>query len=150
MSATCENSLWEAFKQVPDPRKRRGVRHPFHALLTLAATAFLAGVRSVNAIGDFGRDHPFSFYLAHVHGGEKHWLCTSEDWNEVEDFFCRTSLQEVLPTGRRHLFYLFDFGDYWTFEIRKSRRVHVPEPRVRYPRVIERRGPDPEQYPSCE
>lgn len=58
MSAAAENSLWDAFKQVPDPRKRRGVRHPFHALLTLAATAFLAGVRSVNAIGDFGRDHP--------------------------------------------------------------------------------------------
>jgi hypothetical protein len=34
------------------------VRHPLHALLTLAAAAFLAGVRSVNAIGDFGRDHP--------------------------------------------------------------------------------------------
>ena len=58
MSATAEISLLEAFKQVPDPRKRRGVRHPLQALLTLAATAFLAGVRSVNAIGDFGRDHP--------------------------------------------------------------------------------------------
>jgi hypothetical protein len=43
---------------VPDPRKRRGVRHPLHALLTLAATGFLSGVRSVNALGDFGRDHP--------------------------------------------------------------------------------------------
>ncbi len=58
MSATAEFSLLEAFKQVPDPRKRRGIRHPFHALLTLAATAFVSGVRSVNAIGDFGRDHP--------------------------------------------------------------------------------------------
>ena len=58
MSVTAEFSLLESFKQVPDPRKRRGVRHPFHALLTLAATAFLAGVRSVNAIGDFGHDHP--------------------------------------------------------------------------------------------
>ena len=58
MSARADFSLLEAFRQVPDPRKRRGVRHPFHALLTLAATAFVAGVRSVNAIGDFGRDHP--------------------------------------------------------------------------------------------
>jgi hypothetical protein len=58
MSATAEISLFEAFKQVRDPRKRRGVRHPFHALLTLAATGFLSGVRSVNALGDFGRDHP--------------------------------------------------------------------------------------------
>jgi len=58
MSTTAEMSLFEAFARVPDPRKRRGIRHPFHALLTLAATAFLAGSRSVNAIGDFGRDHP--------------------------------------------------------------------------------------------
>jgi DDE_Tnp_1-associated/Transposase DDE domain len=58
MSANAEISLFEAFKQVQDPRKRRGIRHPFHALLTLAATAFLAGARSVNALGDFGRDHP--------------------------------------------------------------------------------------------
>lgn len=58
MSVTAQISLLEAFKQVPDPRKQRGVRHPFHALLTLAATAFVSGVRSVNAISDFGRDHP--------------------------------------------------------------------------------------------
>ena len=58
MNVIAEYSLLEAFLQVPDPRKRRGVRHPLHALLTLAATAFLSGARSVNAIGDFGRDHP--------------------------------------------------------------------------------------------
>jgi hypothetical protein len=58
MNATVEMSLFEAFKLVRDPRKPRGVRHPFHALLTLAAAAFLSGVRSVNAIADFGRDHP--------------------------------------------------------------------------------------------
>jgi hypothetical protein len=58
MSVSAEYSLLEAFLLVPDPRKRRGVRHPLHALLTLAATAFLSGARSVNAIADFGRDHP--------------------------------------------------------------------------------------------
>jgi len=58
MSASANISLFELFKQVQDPRKPRGVRHPFHALLTLAAAAFLSGARSVNAIADFGRDHP--------------------------------------------------------------------------------------------
>jgi DDE family transposase len=58
MNATVEMSLFEAFKLVADPRKARGVRHPVHALLALAAAAFLSGVRSVNAIADFGRDHP--------------------------------------------------------------------------------------------
>jgi len=58
MNATVEMSLFEAFRRVRDPRKARGVRHPIHALLTLAAAAFLSGARSVNAIADFGRDHP--------------------------------------------------------------------------------------------
>jgi len=58
MSTNANWSLAEAFLQIPDPRRKRGVRHPLHALLTLAAAAFLSGVRSVNAIGDFGRDHP--------------------------------------------------------------------------------------------
>lgn len=55
MSETAELTLFEAFKCVPDPRKRRGVRHPLHALLTLAAMAIVSGVRSVSAIGEFGR-----------------------------------------------------------------------------------------------
>jgi hypothetical protein len=58
MSAVAEISLWEAFESVPDPRKKRGVRHPIRALLTLAATAIISGAKSVNAIADFGRDHP--------------------------------------------------------------------------------------------
>lgn len=55
MSPTAKLSLFEAFKRVPDPRKRRGVRHPLHALLTLAAMAIVSGARSVSAIGQFGR-----------------------------------------------------------------------------------------------
>src|ERR1035437_8947602 len=54
---TAESSLSDLFKTVPDPRKRRGVRHPFHALLTLAATAIVCGARSLSAISEYGRDH---------------------------------------------------------------------------------------------
>jgi hypothetical protein len=99
---------------------------------------------------DFGRDHAFSFYLAHTHTGEKHWLCEYEEWDELEGFFLQTCLAEVFPTGRRRLFYLFDFGDHWTFEVRKARGSKPPDPTVEYPRVIERRGPDPVQYPVYE
>jgi hypothetical protein len=52
-----EKSLFEAFKNVPDPRKPRGVRHPFHALLTLAAAAIVSGARTLSAISEFGRNH---------------------------------------------------------------------------------------------
>lgn len=43
---------------VPGPRDRRGVRHPFATILTLAAAAVLAGCCSVSAIAAWARDLP--------------------------------------------------------------------------------------------
>ncbi|MFE2644237.1 transposase family protein [Streptomyces nigra] len=43
---------------VPDPRDRRGRRHPLPALLAAAAAAVLAGARSLSAIGEWITDAP--------------------------------------------------------------------------------------------
>lgn len=43
---------------VPDPRARRGVRHPWTAPLTAAAAAVLAGAASITAIGEWVADAP--------------------------------------------------------------------------------------------
>ncbi|MCX2928564.1 ISAs1 family transposase [Streptomyces sp. NEAU-W12] len=43
---------------VPDPRARRGIRHPWAALLTAAAAAVLAGAASITAIGEWVADAP--------------------------------------------------------------------------------------------
>ncbi|MEV0806474.1 transposase family protein [Micromonospora sp. NPDC050200] len=45
--------LLAALAQVPDPRDRRGVRHPAPAVLALAVVAVLAGSRSFYAIGQW-------------------------------------------------------------------------------------------------
>src|SRR3954465_14481898 len=50
-------SLVEALASVPDPRRRRGRRHPLTAVLSLAVVATLAGCKSLEAIAQFGRDH---------------------------------------------------------------------------------------------
>jgi predicted transposase YbfD/YdcC len=42
--------------QVPDPRKRRGVRHPLVSILTVAAAAVAAGAQSMTAIGEWAAD----------------------------------------------------------------------------------------------
>jgi len=55
----------------------------------------------------------------------------------------------LLP-DRPKLYYWFDFGDDWTFEITKDRRIKSAEPRVKYPRVVGATGPNPEQYPELE
>jgi DDE family transposase len=57
-------SLWEVFAALPDPRDARGRRHPLPALLSLTAVALLAGMRGLEAIAQFARDHGLSFRLA--------------------------------------------------------------------------------------
>jgi len=43
---------------VPDPRGRRGIRHPWTVLLTAASAAVLAGAASITAIGEWVADAP--------------------------------------------------------------------------------------------
>ena len=49
-------SLIEFLADIPDPRDRRGVRHPLAAVLGLTVVAVLSGMKSLEAIAQFGRD----------------------------------------------------------------------------------------------
>jgi hypothetical protein len=53
-----ELSLMEWLVRLSDPRHRRGVRHPFVAVLLIAASAVVAGARSYAAIGQWARSAP--------------------------------------------------------------------------------------------
>ena len=101
---------------------------------------------------DFGPDHPYEFFLANSSSpyAAKQWLTEKEEWEDKEDDFFRIRLADIWPTGRKKLYYLFDFGDKWTFEIRKKRGTKEPESGITYPRLIETIGPNPEQYPRFE
>jgi hypothetical protein len=58
-------SLLEELARVPDPRSRRGRRHPLPAILGLTVLAMLTGCKSYTAIAQFGRDKgaPLAFAL---------------------------------------------------------------------------------------
>jgi len=57
-------SLREAFESVPDPREASGRRYPLPVVLAFAATAMMAGARSLYAIAQFGRDRGGRFAKA--------------------------------------------------------------------------------------
>jgi hypothetical protein len=59
-------SLAEELATVPDPRSRKGRRHPLTAILSLTTVAILAGCQSLEAIAQFGRDRGTA--LAHALG----------------------------------------------------------------------------------
>jgi hypothetical protein len=48
--------LLDLLSQVPDPRKRRGRRHPLAGLLAVGIAAVIAGTRSFAAIGQWAAD----------------------------------------------------------------------------------------------
>ncbi|MFC1439734.1 ISAs1 family transposase [Streptacidiphilus sp. N1-10] len=50
--------LVDRLRVLPDPRRRRGVRHPFAAVLLVAASAVVAGARSYAAIGQWSTSAP--------------------------------------------------------------------------------------------
>ena len=57
-------SLLEMLAEIPDPRKRRGLRHPLPAILSLTVLAMLTGCKSYQAIAQFGRDKGQSLAFA--------------------------------------------------------------------------------------
>ena len=103
---------------------------------------------------DFDNDHLFQFYLgrhpdqqAYTIGGEPGW----NGYNPVKRY-SKIKISSIwpLPTGCK-LYYLFDFGDNWVFQINKTRhKDKVAHPGMVYPRVIEAKGKNPEQYPDWE
>ena len=103
---------------------------------------------AIQAAVAFDRDHPYGFFVANSHTGVRRWLTDAEEWEDMEDAFLATRLSDVWPLGRKRLHYLFDFGDCWTFEIRKARKVTSPVPGIEYPRVVASEGDNPEQYPA--
>ena len=50
--------LIEVLGEITDPRKRRGIRHPFASVLALAVMAALSGMRSYEAIAEWASDLP--------------------------------------------------------------------------------------------
>ena len=60
-----------------------------------------------------------------------------------------TRLSALGLTAGRTFLYLFDFGDEWWHEITVE-ETDAPDDKGQYPRIIEKRGKSPPQYPDLE
>jgi hypothetical protein len=107
-------------------------------------------------LSEFDNDHLSTFYTANTLRGKKVWFTESDEWEEGHDALSDGPLWDIplhdifpLPKHKK-LYYWFDFGDDWKFEIRKKGKDKTPVSGVNYPRVIQEEGPKPEQYPIFE
>lgn len=100
----------------------------------------------------FDNDHLFEFYTANSASpfAQKQRICEeADDWEEEYDSYAATPLRDIWPLGRKKLYYRFDFGDDWIFEIRKPRSLKS-DASLKPGEVLKREGPDPVQYPTEE
>ena len=104
----------------------------------------------IQEIIEFDNDHMYEFYAG------RNWRNRKIVYSETgatpleSNEFGEILLKDVYPLPGLKLYYLFDFGDNWTFEIKKSRKNKYIEKGVTYPRVIESYGGNPAQYSNWE
>jgi hypothetical protein len=79
-------SLVEVLATVPDPRSRKGRRHPLTAILSLTVVAILAGCKSLEAIAQFGRDRgvPLAHALGFTRGLTPNKSCLSKLFRRLD------------------------------------------------------------------
>ena len=99
----------------------------------------------------FDNDHLYEFYAGRSERSRRLTFGGSGETPFDVSEGAELALNQIYPLPERFkLFYLFDFGDSWTFQITKLRQVKAPEPGAQYPRVVDQVGPDPKQYPSWD
>jgi len=96
-----------------------------------------------NAV-DFDDDHLYEFYVSSTERSRQRTRF-DDDNGEV---YTKT-IESIFPLEKnKKLFYMFDYGDGWIFQVSLSRRKpHPPEPGIKYPRLKNELGKKPQQYP---
>src|SRR5689334_13157668 len=91
-------SLVEFLAQIPDPRSPRGRIHPLTAVLSLAVVALLSGMKSLEAIAQFGRDHgrDHGRDLAHALGFRRLKTPAKSTFSEIFRALDRDAFEDAL------------------------------------------------------
>ena len=128
---------------------RRGsyLKHDWQASVEIEQDYTLDDIHFViqDLVG-FDNDHLYDFFLA-----TSQYNLRSQYSLDDELGYERT-IGSMFPLPKhRKLFYLFDWGDMWVFQISKDRkRPKEAEKRKKYPRVVSKAGRRPQQYGSGE
>jgi hypothetical protein len=118
------------------------------ATIALDAATTLEGLHYIiQQAVDFENDHLYGFFVARTP-----WSRNRMRYDEEDDALYTTTLESLYPLPKdRKLFYLFDYGDNWVFQIARTRKKpFAAEPGTDYPRLIGESGEKPTQYPQYD
>ena len=92
----------------------------------------------IQKLVDFDDDHLYEFSIG------------KSPRNKGSSVPKKTKLNEIYPLTGYKLYYLFDFGDCWLFQIKKERKKKNEDEKTKYPILIASTGINPEQYPEYD
>ncbi len=94
----------------------------------------------------FGFDHCHLFYLGRNPQNKKITFGNKDDYYPHERKPYETTLNSIYPLGNLKFYFLYDFGDNWIFQIKKSRKKIEEDPKKQYPNIVESIGENPEAH----
>ncbi len=98
----------------------------------------------------FDNDHLFKFYAGRNERNRKIEFSNDAGYPNDGGYYKSILLKDIYPLKDLKLYYLFDFGANWLFEIRKSRKKPKPQKDLVYPRVVSDNGIILNQYPEYD
>lgn len=84
------------------------------------------------------------FVATRLRGKKIRLLSSNSHPNTTSHADMNQTLAEIFPQGsRKRLFYSFDFGDNWIFEIKKIADASDTKESIHYPRIVQEEGVQP-------
>ena len=121
--------------------------HDWKRTIEIAATDSLYDLHSyIQEITEFDNDHAYLFFAGRSHTNRKNFYGDGPANPYDAGNHGNVSLNEIYPLKGLKLYYIFDFGDNWVFEIKKMRKKKTVQKHIKYPRIIESVGTNPDQY----
>lgn len=94
----------------------------------------------------FGFEHAHMFYLGRTPRNKKIIFGNEKDYYGHECRPYNSTLGSIYPLGNLKFYFLYDFGDNWIFQIRKSRKRIETTAGVEYPFIVQKIGENPESH----
>lgn len=96
---------------------------------------------------EFDGDHLAEFYLANGLGGKKTWFTPNGEWNDDDVRVMDMQLSEIFPLPKhKKLYYIYDFGASWCFQISKRGKETTWQPDIEYPCLLSETGLKPLEF----
>ena len=123
-----DKNFWEATIELPDTYSL----FEFHLF--------------IQHIINFDNDHLFEFYAGRNERNRKKVFSENSGYPYDSGEYENILLKDIYPLKRLKLYYLFDFGDNWIFEIHKNRTKAKIQEGLEYPRIVSDNGIKLRQY----